>query len=96
MTSGIPPDSTSSLLHFMHLFTLDNFISFLRHISLFRAYLSSHAKVNEELQIAREVLMDSLDSACVDLGSFCDILEDIRSDIVLPSGLERVFTCFIY
>lgn len=73
-------------MHFTSLFTVDNLISFLKHVSMFRVYLGDHARDNENLQIAREVLMDSLDSSCVDLSRFCEVLEEIRAEVKHTAG----------
>jgi hypothetical protein len=65
------------LLHLAHPFTLQNFITALKHVKGFRAFLGSLPAGGENSQIAKEVLVDLVDYSGVDLTALISALENI-------------------
>lgn len=65
------------LLHLAHPFTLQNFISALKHVKEFRAFLGSLPAGGENSQIAKEVLVDLVDCSGVDLTGLISALEEV-------------------
>jgi hypothetical protein len=75
--------SSPILLHLAHPFTLQNFITALKHVKEFRVFLGSLPAGGENSQIAKEVLVDLVDCSGVDLtgliSAFEEALERVQS-----------------
>ena len=65
------------LLHLAHPYTLQNFITALKHVKEFRAFLGSLPAGGENSQIAKEVLVDLVDCSGVDLTGLISTLEEV-------------------
>ncbi|THH09465.1 hypothetical protein EW145_g1983 [Phellinidium pouzarii] len=76
-----PIDLNCSLTHLIHPYTLDNLYCFLQHVRRFRAYLGAIAKQDEHHQMAKEMLIDIVDSSGIDLEALDRVLSDIRDEV---------------
>lgn len=69
-----PSLDTSILLHLTHPFALQNICVALGHVKQYRAYLGSLSARGENAQIARDVLVDLIDSSGVDFTALVTLL----------------------
>ncbi|KAH8120279.1 hypothetical protein DFH11DRAFT_48421 [Phellopilus nigrolimitatus] len=74
-------DLSCSLTHLIHPYALDNVYFFLQHVRRFRAFLGSHAKAEEHYKMAREVLVDTIDSSGIALDALDKVIIEIRDEV---------------
>ena len=79
------------LLHLAHPFTLENFITALKHVKEFRTFLGSLPAGGENSQIAKEVLVDLVDCSGVDLTGLILALEEVLERV---QNLDRELLIF--
>jgi hypothetical protein len=79
------------LLHLAHPFTLQNFITALKHVKEFRLFLGSLPAGGENSQIAKEVLVDLVDCSGVDLTGLIATLEEVLERV---QNLDRELLIF--
>lgn len=83
------------LLHLAHPFTLQNFISALKHVKEFRAFLGSLPAGGENSQIAKEVLVDLVDCSGVDLTGLISALEEVLERVQRLDRELLIFCVFL-
>lgn len=75
-----------SLLHLVHPHMLGILHNFVQHVRRFRGFLGSKMRAEEHLQVAREILIDYVDSSPVDLDALDRVLSDIKSEVKTNAG----------
>lgn len=80
------------LLHLAHPFALQNFITALKHVKAFRAFLGSLPAGGENSQIAKGILVDLVDCSGVDLTGLITALEEVLERV---QNLDRELLCFL-
>ena len=83
--------SSPILLHLAHPFTLQNFITALKHVKEFRGFLGSLPAGGENSQIAKEVLVDLVDCSGIDLTGLISALEEVLERV---QSLDRELNIF--
>ncbi|GLB34886.1 hypothetical protein LshimejAT787_0204510 [Lyophyllum shimeji] len=76
-----PPLDSPILLHLAHPFALGNFVTALSHVQKYRAYVGSLSARGENSQIARDVLVDLIDSSGVDFAALKSALDPALEEI---------------
>ncbi|KAI5123618.1 hypothetical protein M0805_003433 [Coniferiporia weirii] len=90
-----PPtiDLSCSLTHIVHPYALDNFHCFLQHMRRFRAHLGSTSRSDEHHQMAKEMLIDTVDSSGIDLEALdkmiCEIKDEVNTNAERTPDLAR-------
>ena len=87
--------SSPILLHLAHPFTLQNFITALKHVKEFRAFLGSLPAGGENSQIAKEVLVDLVDCSGVNLTGLISALEEVLERVQRLDGELLMFCAFL-
>ncbi|KAL5535488.1 hypothetical protein ACEPAF_3582 [Sanghuangporus sanghuang] len=78
---------SSSLLHLVHPYMLGTLHRFVQHVRRFRGFLGSKMRAEEHLQVAREILIDCVDSSPVDLEALDKVLSEIKSEVKMNAGM---------
>lgn len=83
------------LLHLALPYTLQNFITALKHVKEFRTFLGSLPAGGENSQIAKEVLVDLVDCSGVDLTGLISALEEVLERIQSLDRELLIFCAFL-
>ena len=86
------PDLLCDLLHLNHPFALENLLGALKHLKNFRDLLSKYPAGEEKAHVAKEIVLDLVDSCGIQFSELLKLLEDHLAKIRQVDSKQFLFS----
>ena len=91
LSAGPSTNLSSTFIHLVHPYALNHVMLFLEHIKLFRYFLRLTTSQEDRYRVARELLLDIIDSSAIDLEALEKVLLEVKDEVKSNAGMDPIF-----